>query len=173
MEKRENKKNAHKPVKPVCPWVFLILHHFTTSSTSLTKFKNEAPVRNSLCEFMCRKKINLVWWSTNTLSLFNYPIYFLFYHFKTSLIINSELLTREQKFCTMWNICVEDSLIKIFECSFHKECRKCRSARRNLNGLFFGYIFKAKCSVDLAWSGKVIWFESLNVTSGFICFLTY
>lgn len=137
--------------------------------TSLAKFQNKAPVRNFLCAFMCRKKGKLVWWSKTILSLFIYLIYFLVHHFKTSLIINSKLLIREQKSCTIWNICEEDSFIKIFHCFFHKEVRKWTSERHNLYGLFFKNSIKAKCSIDLAWSGKVTWFENLNVAVGFIC----
>lgn len=37
---------------------------------------------------------------------------------------HSKLLIREQKSCTIWNICEEDSFIKIFHCFFHKEGRK-------------------------------------------------
>lgn len=132
-------------------------------------FKIKHPFETSCVHSCAEKKGKLVWWSKTILSLFIYSIYFLVHHFKTSLIINSKLLIREQKSCTIWNICEEDSFIKIFHCFFHKEGRKWTSERHNLYGLFFKNSIKAKCSIDLAWSGKVTWFENLNVTFGFIC----
>lgn len=77
-------------------------------------FKIKHPFETSCVHSCVEKKGKLVWWSKTISSLFNYSIYFLVHHFKTSLIINSKLLIREQKSCTIWNICEEDSFIKIF-----------------------------------------------------------